>query len=147
MGLLKCALIVALATSVVFGTAAARGGAKPPRDTRVVFVGPGASIQVQGIEHVSRLPTRPAWSGDRASHVLQPNERPSLVSRLRSEHVALLLRELAQQEADVPSWTQSLSRDDEAIADKPAVSKGGSNTARNLELRCETCNRKKGATI
>jgi HNH endonuclease len=27
------------------------------------------------------------------------------------------------------------------------VSKGGSNTARNLELRCESCNRKKGATI
>ena len=27
------------------------------------------------------------------------------------------------------------------------VSKGGSNTARNLELRCETCNRRKGATI
>lgn len=27
------------------------------------------------------------------------------------------------------------------------VSKGGSNTARNLELRCETCNRQKGATI
>ena len=26
-------------------------------------------------------------------------------------------------------------------------SKGGSNTARNLELRCETCNRRKGATI
>lgn len=27
------------------------------------------------------------------------------------------------------------------------VSKGGSNTARNLELRCEACNRRKGATI
>ena len=27
------------------------------------------------------------------------------------------------------------------------VSKGGSNTARNLELRCENCNRKKGARI
>ena len=27
------------------------------------------------------------------------------------------------------------------------VSKGGSNTARNIELRCETCNRKKGARI
>lgn len=27
------------------------------------------------------------------------------------------------------------------------ISKGGSNTARNLELRCETCNRRKGATI
>jgi 5-methylcytosine-specific restriction endonuclease McrA len=26
-------------------------------------------------------------------------------------------------------------------------SEGGSNTARNLELRCETCNRKKGARI
>lgn len=26
-------------------------------------------------------------------------------------------------------------------------SRGGSNTARNLELRCETCNRRKGATI
>lgn len=26
-------------------------------------------------------------------------------------------------------------------------SRGGSNTARNLELRCETCNRSKGATI
>jgi len=26
-------------------------------------------------------------------------------------------------------------------------SKGGSNTARNLELRCEACNRRKGATI
>jgi 5-methylcytosine-specific restriction endonuclease McrA len=28
-----------------------------------------------------------------------------------------------------------------------AVSRGGSNTARNIELRCETCNRKKGAGI
>jgi hypothetical protein len=27
------------------------------------------------------------------------------------------------------------------------VSRGGSNTARNLELRCESCNRSKGATI
>ena len=27
------------------------------------------------------------------------------------------------------------------------LSKGGSNTARNLELRCETCNRRKGARI
>ena len=27
------------------------------------------------------------------------------------------------------------------------VSQGGSNTARNIELRCETCNRKKGARI
>lgn len=27
------------------------------------------------------------------------------------------------------------------------VSQGGSNTARNIELRCESCNRKKGATI
>jgi hypothetical protein len=27
------------------------------------------------------------------------------------------------------------------------IAKGGSNTARNLELRCETCNRKKGAKI
>ena len=27
------------------------------------------------------------------------------------------------------------------------LSKGGSNTARNLELRCESCNRRKGATI
>jgi hypothetical protein len=27
------------------------------------------------------------------------------------------------------------------------VSKGGSNTARNLELRCESCNRRKGAQI
>jgi 5-methylcytosine-specific restriction endonuclease McrA len=27
------------------------------------------------------------------------------------------------------------------------VSKGGSNTARNIELRCEPCNRKKGARI
>ncbi len=27
------------------------------------------------------------------------------------------------------------------------VSKGGANTARNIELRCEECNRKKGATI
>ena len=27
------------------------------------------------------------------------------------------------------------------------VSKGGSNTARNIELRCEPCNRKKGAQI
>lgn len=28
-----------------------------------------------------------------------------------------------------------------------AVANGGSNTARNIELRCETCNRKKGAKI
>lgn len=28
-----------------------------------------------------------------------------------------------------------------------AVVNGGSNTARNIELRCETCNRKKGARI
>ncbi len=28
-----------------------------------------------------------------------------------------------------------------------AVSKGGSNTARNIELRCESCNRKKAASI
>jgi hypothetical protein len=27
------------------------------------------------------------------------------------------------------------------------VSKGGSNTARNIELRCEACNRRKGATV
>ena len=27
------------------------------------------------------------------------------------------------------------------------VSQGGSNTARNIELRCETCNRRKGASI
>jgi hypothetical protein len=27
------------------------------------------------------------------------------------------------------------------------ISKGGSNTVRNLELRCESCNRKKGASI
>ena len=27
------------------------------------------------------------------------------------------------------------------------LSKGGSNTARNLELRCERCNRQKGARI
>ncbi len=27
------------------------------------------------------------------------------------------------------------------------VSQGGSNTTRNLELRCEACNRRKGATI
>ena len=27
------------------------------------------------------------------------------------------------------------------------VSRGGANTVRNLELRCETCNRRKGATI
>jgi hypothetical protein len=27
------------------------------------------------------------------------------------------------------------------------VSRGGANTARNIELRCEPCNRKKGATI
>lgn len=27
------------------------------------------------------------------------------------------------------------------------VSRGGSNTARNLEIRCQTCNRAKGATI
>lgn len=27
------------------------------------------------------------------------------------------------------------------------VSKGGSSTARNIELRCETCNRQKGARI
>lgn len=27
------------------------------------------------------------------------------------------------------------------------IAKGGSNTARNIELRCETCNRKKGARI
>ena len=61
MGLLKYALIVALAAGVVFGTAAARGGAKPPLDTRVVFVGPGASVQVQGIDltcHVYRRDPR-----------------------------------------------------------------------------------------
>ena len=61
MGLLKCALTVALAASVVFGTAAARGGAKPSLDTRVVFVAPGASIQVQGIDltcHVYRRDPR-----------------------------------------------------------------------------------------
>lgn len=28
-----------------------------------------------------------------------------------------------------------------------AVANGGSNTARNIELRCETCNRKKGAKV
>jgi 5-methylcytosine-specific restriction endonuclease McrA len=27
------------------------------------------------------------------------------------------------------------------------ISKGGSNTARNIELRCESCNRKKGARV
>jgi 5-methylcytosine-specific restriction endonuclease McrA len=27
------------------------------------------------------------------------------------------------------------------------VSKGGSNTARNIELRCESCNRRKGAKV
>lgn len=27
------------------------------------------------------------------------------------------------------------------------VSKGGSNTARNLELRCEACNRRKSASV
>jgi hypothetical protein len=27
------------------------------------------------------------------------------------------------------------------------ISQGGSNTARNIELRCEVCNRKKGAAI
>ena len=69
--------------------------------------------------NVPRLPTRPASSGDRASHVLRPNECPSFVSGLRCEHVALLLRELAQQEPDVPRWTQSLSRDDEATATGP----------------------------
>ena len=61
MGLLKYALIVALGASIVFGTAAARGGAKPPLDTRVVFVGPGATIEVQGIDltcHVYRRDPR-----------------------------------------------------------------------------------------
>ena len=61
MGLLKYALIVALAVSVVLGTAAARGGAKPPLDTRVVVVQPGASIKVQGIDltcHVYRRDPR-----------------------------------------------------------------------------------------
>ena len=61
MALLKYALIVALAASVVFGTAAARGGASPPVDTRVVVVGPGASIQVLGIDltcHVYRRDPR-----------------------------------------------------------------------------------------
>jgi 5-methylcytosine-specific restriction endonuclease McrA len=28
-----------------------------------------------------------------------------------------------------------------------AVANGGSNTVRNIELRCETCNRKKGAKV
>lgn len=27
------------------------------------------------------------------------------------------------------------------------ISRGGSNTARNIELRCETCNRRKGARV
>ena len=57
MGLLRYALVVALAASIV-GTAAARGGAsQSPSDTRVVFLGPGASFQVQGIDltcHVYR---------------------------------------------------------------------------------------------
>src|SRR5262245_39153609 len=57
MGLLKYALVVALAASVAIGTAAAGGGANPQLDTRTVFVGPGASIQVEGIDltcHVYR---------------------------------------------------------------------------------------------
>jgi hypothetical protein len=61
MGLLKYPLIVALAAGVLVGTAAARGGAKPPLDSRVVFVGPGATVQVQGIDltcHVYRRDPR-----------------------------------------------------------------------------------------
>ena len=61
MGLLKYALVVALAASVVFGAAAARGGASQPPDARVVFVGPGASIEVRGIDltcHVYRRDPR-----------------------------------------------------------------------------------------
>src|SRR5262249_19092460 len=61
MGLLKYALIVALAATVVVGTAAARGGAGEPPDTRTVFLGPGASFQVQGIDltcHVFRRDPR-----------------------------------------------------------------------------------------
>jgi 5-methylcytosine-specific restriction endonuclease McrA len=42
-----------------------------------------------------------------------------------------------------PRWERERLEFDHIIP----VSKGGSNTARNLELRCETCNRKKGATI
>jgi hypothetical protein len=60
MGLVKYTLIAALAASVVFGTAAARGEA-PPVDTRVVVVGPGTSIQFLGIDltcHVYRRDPR-----------------------------------------------------------------------------------------
>jgi hypothetical protein len=71
--------------------------------------------------NVPRLPTRPAPSGDRASHVLQPNERPSCVSGLRREHVALLLCELAQQEPDVPRWTESVRR---GLASRPRLDDG-----------------------
>jgi len=44
---------------------------------------------------------------------------------------------------DLPSGSNERLEFDHIIP----VSKGGSNTARNIELRCEACNRRKGAAI
>ena len=55
MGLIKYALVTALAASIPFGFAAARGEASHPIDARLVVVQPGVLIQVGGIDLSCRV--------------------------------------------------------------------------------------------
>lgn len=55
MRLLKYLLVAALAASVAFGAAAARGQAGHPVDARLVVVQPGVLVQVRGIDLSCRV--------------------------------------------------------------------------------------------
>jgi hypothetical protein len=55
MGLLKYALVAALAAGVTFGFAAARTEASHPADARLVVVQPGVLVQVRGIDLSCRV--------------------------------------------------------------------------------------------
>jgi hypothetical protein len=89
-----------------------------------------------------------------SAEIMQPAVRKSGDARAASSHVNGFVREAIPERVRHEVWRRDQgrcvdcgSRERLEFDHIIPVSRGGSNTARNIELRCEACNRRKSASV
>jgi 5-methylcytosine-specific restriction endonuclease McrA len=94
-------------------------------------------VDHSGVVHEEDVQVGPQQDGMRAKNAPRSESREAIPERVRHE----------VWRRDQGRFVECGSRERLEYDHIIAVANGGSNTARNIELRCETCNRRKGARI